>query len=344
MSRDQDNSTPVYAIGAVSHETGIPVDTLRTWERRYGFPSPERTTGNQRVYSALTVAQLLLVREGLRRGHRIGNLMALDREGLQALLGDDLRGADETALAAPEPASPEDLQCMDPALRAELDTWITACLQLDGVALERAFLASWNAHGALRFLSDRAAPFLVMVGAAWADGRIGVLHEHFASERLRDFLTSMWRPLTERAHGPRVVCATLPRERHALGLHLVATTLALAGCRVVFLGADTPLDDIQQAAEQTGTQAIFLSISRVYPEEEAVKHLRALRAALHNEVTLVIGGAGAPESLTAAHRLTSLDQLHAWAMDNLVQRSSATASALSAQPSASTAAGQTPSR
>ena len=31
------------SIGAVSKATGVPVETLRTWERRYGVPSPGRS-------------------------------------------------------------------------------------------------------------------------------------------------------------------------------------------------------------------------------------------------------------------------------------------------------------
>ena len=43
------------SIGTLSSATGVPVDTLRTWERRYGFPAPvTRTGGSHRRYSVDT--------------------------------------------------------------------------------------------------------------------------------------------------------------------------------------------------------------------------------------------------------------------------------------------------
>ena len=32
----------LYSIGVVERDTGIDRDTLRVWERRYGFPEPVR--------------------------------------------------------------------------------------------------------------------------------------------------------------------------------------------------------------------------------------------------------------------------------------------------------------
>ena len=54
-SQDEDNDETTLSIGAVSQATGIPSETLRTWERRYGFPSPERSDGGHRQYNASIV-------------------------------------------------------------------------------------------------------------------------------------------------------------------------------------------------------------------------------------------------------------------------------------------------
>ncbi|MBM3698005.1 MAG: MerR family DNA-binding transcriptional regulator, partial [Actinobacteria bacterium] len=35
------------AIGSLARRTGVPVDTLRAWERRYGVLRPTRTAGGQ---------------------------------------------------------------------------------------------------------------------------------------------------------------------------------------------------------------------------------------------------------------------------------------------------------
>ncbi len=62
----RDNSTlPIFNLKAVVKETGIKPDTLRAWERRYGMPAPQRTTGGHRLYSQRDVDLLhwLLARQ-----------------------------------------------------------------------------------------------------------------------------------------------------------------------------------------------------------------------------------------------------------------------------------------
>ena len=47
----QFSTTPLFNTKAVSQETGVPADTFRAWERRYGVPRPQRTEGGHRLYS-----------------------------------------------------------------------------------------------------------------------------------------------------------------------------------------------------------------------------------------------------------------------------------------------------
>ena len=45
-------NTPSYNIAAVERDTGLSKDVLRMWERRYGFPVPERDANGERLYPA----------------------------------------------------------------------------------------------------------------------------------------------------------------------------------------------------------------------------------------------------------------------------------------------------
>ena len=66
-SRRADNpgpaETPKLSIGALARATGIAVETLRTWESRYGFPAPERKPSGHRVYPVSSIARLRRIRE-----------------------------------------------------------------------------------------------------------------------------------------------------------------------------------------------------------------------------------------------------------------------------------------
>lgn len=293
---DESNEAQVsLTIGAVSRATGIPVNTIRTWERRYKFPTPGRSDGGQRLYHPHVVPRLRLVARALEQGHRPRQVVGLSFDQLRQLVG-----AAPEAAAAPEPSD-------------SITGWLEAARRLDGDALERGFGRDCSQLGLEGFLRERISPFLTALGQAWASGELTVAHEHFASQRLQHFLTSQWRPLSDRARGPVVVCAGLPDEHHVLGLHMVAATIAIHEHRVYFLGANTPLDSIRSTVGQSGSVAVLLSISPSADPEQTVADLNALRELLDPAVEVLVGGAGAPGGLSGIQRYERLHQVADWA-------------------------------
>lgn len=78
----------VYRIGAVANLSGVPVATLRVWERRYGLVAPPKTEGGQRLYSRHDVLKLTLLKTLTQQGHAISSLATQSLEQLQSLLND----------------------------------------------------------------------------------------------------------------------------------------------------------------------------------------------------------------------------------------------------------------
>jgi len=72
-----------HRSGAVARMLGMPVATLRVWERRYGLTQPELSPSGQRLYSAADVRRLALVKQLTELGHAIGSLAPLDMSQLQ---------------------------------------------------------------------------------------------------------------------------------------------------------------------------------------------------------------------------------------------------------------------
>ena len=70
-------------IGAVERDTGLSKDTLRVWERRYGFPAPQRDAFGERAYPLAQVDKLRMVKRLLDHGHRPGRIVGLPIERLQ---------------------------------------------------------------------------------------------------------------------------------------------------------------------------------------------------------------------------------------------------------------------
>jgi methanogenic corrinoid protein MtbC1 len=306
MNRIMEESEPgaMLSIGALSRATAIPATTLRTWERRYGYPAAQRKPSGHRLYPSTTVPRLRLIAAALASGHRAAEVLtatdAALHEMLQSLPEAPPPGAGAFPIAAPG---------------VDGNDLVDAVRRFDGPLLTRLLSHAWTRLGPLRFCRESIGPLLVEIGARWATGRLDVQHEHFAAERLTDVLRSLRLPYEDRASGPLVVLVTLPGELHGLGLQMAGLLLAIAGYRSTLLGTDVPTDQIAQAARSMHAHAVAVSISEASNPRRTRPRLTTLRAALPRRTTVLAGGSGAPalppgSGITVMRDLAELD---AWA-------------------------------
>ena len=304
------------SIGAVSKATGIPSETLRTWERRYGFPSPQRTSSGHRKYTEQTVDHLRLVSKALDQGHKPADVLPQSEDALKSLLGTthiprtqqphSASGISEvTPLVAPG------------TLQDTVDSWLELILELDADTLQRELEQHWFRLGPMMFIEKLVAPLLNAIGNAWYEGTIAVIHERFASNQLRTFLSHQWMPLSQRSNGPTALCATLPGEFHAIGLHLIAIVAAISGYQVLFLGCDNSPGKIITSAQSSDANIIMISISGAADAVQVKHHLQDLqqRASAIN-TPLLTGGQGAPKETDNITSIQSLQSLQHWLINH----------------------------
>jgi methanogenic corrinoid protein MtbC1 len=295
-ARPRNASAGLLSIGALARATGIGVETLRTWERRYGYPVPSRKPSGHRVYPVSSVPRLRRIAEALTRGHRAGEVLTASEEDLTALLH-----------LAPNVAA-EEVASIGPDTDHEL---LGAIERFDGERLTRLLMAEWARLGPLEFVRTRVAPLVTEVGDRWEGGRLEVRHEHFLSERLSDLLRTFRLPLEERARGPLVVCGTLPGELHGLGLQMAALVLVTAGCRICYLGTDVPLPELDTLTRDLAARAVAISVSAA-GQPRAGAQLKRLRELLSRRVALLVGGQGAPRARPGIEVVQDLAALVAW--------------------------------
>lgn len=293
------------SIGALSRATRIPVETLRTWERRYGAPMPVRKPSGHRVYPATAVEHLRRVGRLLTQGHRAGEILGLSLRQLDSLLS-----LSETA---PESSARgrESVPQGDGSPALAIREMLSATIELDRDALLHELRSGWVRFGPVRFLEEVAGPFMVEIGQAWHAKTLDVRHEHFASSCVSDFLRGVREPYDHRAKGPRIVAAMLPGEGHEGGLLMAAALMALRGCRVLYLGASTPIEEIAAAARLGHAEAVAISISAAAPKGRSTRAVEQLRTALPPRIPLWVGGAGAPPARKGVERFESLTALDA---------------------------------
>jgi DNA-binding transcriptional MerR regulator/methylmalonyl-CoA mutase cobalamin-binding subunit len=232
-------------IAAVERDTGLGKDTLRAWERRYGFPVPERTVNGERVYCPEQVARLRLIKRLIDLGHRPGKLMQLSTEEL-------FQQSTFEPANAPAPAQ---------HISEHLLTYLDMCSVARADELRRALDQALLRSGLRAFVHDIAGPLVRAAGEYWEHGRFSVVEEHLFSELLQDVLRGginvIQRALA--GDGPRILLTTVPEENHGLGLLMAQAIFALEGGRCISLGVQTPIDQIARAASHVDVVALSFS-------------------------------------------------------------------------------------
>ena len=290
---------PDAAISAVERETGLSKDTLRMWERRYGFPSPLRDANGERLYPAEQVHKLRLISRLLDRGLRPRQLVG---EALEQLIA---------RAEAAEAKSAESAPVLESAL---FETTLRLLRAYDEAGLRVHLSAALQRLGLQRFVIEFVAPMNRWVGDAWSRGQIAISQEHLYTEQMEHQLRQGLGAVYPGTHRPSVMLTTLPGEEHQLGLLMAHACLAVEGVRCVSLEIQTPAWDIAEAARQHGADVVGLSFSEALRPKHALEMLQDLRARLPASVEIWAGGAlwaRTRRQIGAVRFISRLDQLPA---------------------------------
>jgi DNA-binding transcriptional MerR regulator/methylmalonyl-CoA mutase cobalamin-binding subunit len=297
-------------IGAVERDTGLGKDTLRVWERRYGFPQPERDSNGERVYPANQVERLRLIKRLMDQGHRPGRLIAMSEADLSLLAN-----VTTTPTTGKQIWAQEDNE----ELKERIKTVIHHIKTHDTLGLRQTLSQAMARQGLHAFVLDTMGPLNEAIGEGWMRGELAVFEEHLYSEQIKLLLRQAISSLPD-SNGarPRILLTTVPDELHVLGLLMADCLFTLEGAACISLGTQTPLTDIRQAAAAHHIDIVALSFSSAFSNRLITPILKQLRQLLPQEIALWAGGAGverlpALEGVDILPTLSdALETLHAW--------------------------------
>lgn len=267
------------SIAAVERDTGIGKDTLRVWERRYGFPQPARDEFDERSYPLDQVEKLRIIKRLLDQGQRPGRIVALPIEALQKL-------------SFSEVYSPQGLAGISEAQGTDLRNYMEALLRHDLDGLRRGLHQALASMGINQFVTELVAPLNVMVGESWMRGELEVFEEHLYTECITAVMHQAIHQVSTSSQksAPTVLLTTFPQEQHGLGLLMVECLMALHGCHCYSLGVQTPLHDIARAAEAHKADVVALSFSTSLNPNQVLDGLADLRKKLPVSMEIWAGG------------------------------------------------------
>lgn len=287
----------LYPIRAVSKQTGISIDTLRAWERRYQVVTPQRSERG-RLFTEAQVQRLRLLRSAVEQGHAIGQLAALTDEELRRLLVQPRELTEPHTIVPPRTrvvteSSPPNKASMD------LHKLLAGIERLDYADVERE-LSLLAALLPPRELVHRVMlPLLQKVGDAWHAGNLSIAQEHMTSALLRNVLGALV-PLHRRATPPaKLLFATPAREQHEFGILLAAMLAVGGGLGIVYLGTNLPGDEIVTAAQKTAPQAVVLGLMGAEDARVSVDEIQTIAQRLPAQIELWVGGTKEQEVIQA---------------------------------------------
>src|SRR4051794_11882725 len=252
-------------IGELSRRSGVSPDLLRAWERRYDLLRPERSAGGLRLYSEDDLERVRTMQRHIAAGVAAREAAAL-------------------AVEAPERVAPAPAFDARTA-RAELGLTLEGFNEPGGQAVIDGLLAVATVD---TLLSQVVLPYLQEMGERWERGELSIAQEHFASSLLRGRLLGLARGWG-RGTGRRALLACPPGEQHDLGLIAFGLALRERGWRIDYLGPDTPIDSVAEAAATTEPELLVVSAVSAKP----LRQLAGEIAALAQDRTVAVAGAGA---------------------------------------------------
>ena len=271
---------PLLRIGELSRRLGVSDHVLRAWENRYGLLQPVRSPGGFRLYSEADEWRIRRMQAYLADG-----LSAA--EAARAALSGDASTPPGQPAGPPRAASAGD--GLSAALRQALDAFDEPAAQ---AVLDR-LLADLSVPAVLR---DVVLPYLAELGERWQRGTASVAMEHFASNVIRGRLAGLARGWGS-GHGPQALLACPPGELHDMALMVFGIVLHRNGWRIGYLGANTPVEELERAIDASHPDLVVLAAT----VPETLEPLRPELASLARRAPLALAGAGATaQTATAA--------------------------------------------
>lgn len=311
------DTSPRHPIRLVANRTGLTVDLIRAWEKRYHVAEPARSDTKRRLYSDYDIERLRLIRIAKQNGRRLVDVAPLTLEALRDVVSEDSRYEISQDVPAEiyRPSWTSSLESSESSESADdIDTLLFSVQKMDQHRFDQLLQEGLVKQSLPTFLQTVIGPLLAAIGESTRLGKMRIAHEHMATAHLRTFIGALRFRETYTGNEPKIVITTPTGQLHELGALMAAALVSVDGWLPVYLGPNTPADEIVACAMQSGARAVSLSLTYPADDPRIPTELTRLRSQLESRIPVFVGGSAASHHHDLINRLglllpKSLDDL-----------------------------------
>jgi DNA-binding transcriptional MerR regulator len=235
-----------FTIKDLENLSGIKAHTIRIWEQRYSFLSPKRTDTNIRFYNNDELKTVLNISLLNKYGYKISHIDRMSAEEIKEKI-----------------LSLSQAQAQQERIITEL---IQHMVDLDSGSFETTLNNYIFARGIEKTIIYIIFPFLERIGILWVTSHINSAQEHLVTNIIRQKLIVGIENTICHLQVNKTVLLFLPEgEHHELGLLFIYYLLKNRGVRVLYIGADVPLKDVEYVAKLKGPDLLYTHLTSVAP-------------------------------------------------------------------------------
>ncbi len=285
-----------FSISELQQFSGIKAHTIRIWEQRYHALQPNRSEGNTRYYDSQQLRRLLNIVSLMNGEHKISELCAMTDKELFKLL-------DRSLAQTSQP------------YEYFISLMIASALEYDELQVDKIFSTALLRFGLRETYISILYPALVRFGLMWARDTLRPAHEHFITALFRQKILTATDSLPLPTSKEMWMLLLPQNEFHETGLLFANFLIRQSGRKVIYLGADVPLESLKEAVKALGPTCLLLFLVRKNDseyDEELVKHFN--RHFSDPSIYIAcepprLGGSKKIKNVTALHSVQELEEL-----------------------------------
>ncbi|MFY7840600.1 MAG: MerR family transcriptional regulator [Lacibacter sp.] len=259
-----------FTIKDLENLSGIKAHTIRIWEQRYSFLKPQRTATNIRYYSGHELKMLLNISLLNKYGFKISHIDRMSEEELRA----------KTLTLTNSEAQQERI----------INDLIQYMADLEMDAFEELIDEQIPVLGVERTITQILFPFLERIGILWLTDHINPAQEHLTTNIIRQKLIVGINGASGMAMRQSKILLFLPEnEHHEVGLLFLHYILKARGFKVIYLGANVPMKDLEFVVENMKPNFIYTHLTTVIKEFNFDKFLQQVKSKFPQQQVLMSG-------------------------------------------------------